>query len=364
MRKIVLLFFSLFIFSSFILGQTIIENPKKPLSDNAGRVVKLKEMMRIRDDGVEIIFRAPYDLQIGHDGSIYFYDYWKLHKFTNKGKFVFKIIKQGQGPGEAIRRRTSYLLTKDEIIVQAGSPPKIMRFDLQGNYKDEKRLELTHTFKFLGLIKGKIYGILEEVSLEEYVNEGYIDFPTNLYEISLDFEDINKVYSFPVKHYVYASAAWWPRTRLDYTMKDSQYLFVTHTSTYKIIKFDIEKHFVEKIFKRKYGRVKIPQEKIRKPKPGALSPPPFKFYSDIAKLLIHKGQLWAITSTRDKLNRRLVDVYNMEGKYIDNFYLEFPENIIPRHFDYRFISLVGEYIYSIDEHSDGYFSIAKYKILN
>ena len=118
MKRLVFILAFIFIFSSLFLAQAVIENPKKPLNKDAGRIVNLKEMMRIRDDGVEIIFRAPYDLRIGHDGSIYFYDVYKLYKFSSEGRLVFKLIKHGQGPGEAIQS-TSYLLTKNEIIIQA-----------------------------------------------------------------------------------------------------------------------------------------------------------------------------------------------------------------------------------------------------
>jgi len=359
MKKSVLLLLFLFISVPIILAQTVIENPEKPLSKNAERIVKLKEIMRIRDDGVEIIFKAPYGLQIGHDGSIYFYDDWRIYKFSSEGKFVFKIIKPGQAPGEAIRR-TSYLLTKDEIIIQAINPPKIMRFDLLGSFKGEKRTELTRTFDFIGFFENKIYGFLGESPYEALGKEGFVDFPEYLYEITSDFSRLNKKYSFPIKYYVIKSA-WYGRARLDFAFKDTENLFVTHTPEYKIIKFNIEKNIVERIFSRKYDRVKYPQKKEKLP-PNALSPPPIKYYLDLSKLLIHKDQLWAITSTRDKQNRRLIDVYNMKGEYIDNFYLEFPANITPRNFAYGTIVAKEGYIYTIDEHSDGFFSIAKYKL--
>ena len=145
---------------------------------------------------------------------------------------------------------------------------------------------------------------------------------------------------------------------MDYAFKDTENLFVTHTSEYKIIKFNIEKNIVERIFSRKYDRIKNPKKKRKLP-PGALSQPPYKYYHDISKILIHKDQLWVITSTRDKQNRRLVDVYNMKGEYIDNFYLEFPANMTPRNFAHGTIVVKEGYIYTIDEHSDGYISIAK-----
>ena len=360
MKRSALILTFIFVFSYIILSQTVIENPKKPKNKSAGRIVRLKEMMRIRDDGVEIIFKAPYDLQVGNDGSIYFYDDWKLYKFSNEGKFVFKIIKSGQGPGEAIMR-TSYLLTKDEILIQAINPLKIMRFDFLGSFKGEKRTELTRTFDFVGFSEDKIYGILGERPDEAFGKEGFVDSPYCLYEITDNFNLLNKKYSFPIKFYVIRNA-WFGRSRLDFAFKDTEDLFVTHTSEYKIIKFNIEKNIVERIFSRKYDRVKYPQKKEKLP-PDVLSPPPFKYYIDVSKLLIHENQLWVITSTRDKQNRRLVDVYNMKGEYIDNFYLEFTTDITPRNFVYGTIIAKEGFIYTIDEHTDGFFSIAKYEVV-
>jgi len=341
-------------------GVLCISNPNIPVSNNAGRVIRLEEVIRIKDDGKQIVFTAPYGLQIGADGSFYFYDNWRLFKFDAKGKFIFRIIKQGQGPGEATRR-TSFLLTNEEIIVQAINPPKVMRFDLEGNYKSENKTEQTDALTFIGTFNGRVYGFLQELLHDELGKEGYIDFPTNLYELDMDFTSLVKIASFPVRHYV-MRGAWWPRARLDYTLIDNQDLFISHTGEYQIVKYDIARNRVEMSFKRKYDRVKYPPREKREQPPGTLTPPPYEFYSDIAKLLIYKDKLWVITSTRDKQNRCLVDVYNIEGKYEDNFYLDFPEDVNPRNYAYGTIVSMEEYIYTIDEHKDGYFSIAKYQI--
>jgi hypothetical protein len=132
--------------------------------------------------------------------------------------------------------------------------------------------------------------------------------------------------------------------------------------TSNIVKYDIASNQVEMSLKRKYDRVKYPPQEKREQPSGTLAPPPYDFFSDIAKLLIYKDKLWVITSTRDKQNRRLVDVYNIEGKYEDNFYLDFPKDVNPRNYAYGTIISMEEYIYTIDEHKDGYFSIAKYQI--
>ncbi len=360
MRKIVLLVSSFFIFISVIFAQRIIENPEKPLSKSAGRIITVKEIMRIRDDGKKISFHGPVRLYIEKDESVYFYDNFKLYKYDRNGNFVFKIIEQGQGPGEA-NRVTLSLFTENEIIIQAWSPPKIMRFDFQGKYLGEKRTKITHLFDFLLYIKGKIYGFFDKLlPPDKRIKEGYVDFHKVLYEISYDFQNLKKKYSFPIRNYV-STGAWWQRARFD-VISNGQSLFVTHTPEYKVAMFNLKDNQIDKIFKRKYKRVKIPIQKRRKERLGA--PPPLKYYYDILKLLVFKDQLWVITSlTKGNGQLRLIDVFNMEGKYIDNFYLKFPKDFIT-HFSSGRIAIKDEYIYVVDQDNDGFFSIAKYKIAN
>ncbi|NTV80966.1 MAG: hypothetical protein HGA24_06045 [Candidatus Aminicenantes bacterium] len=78
-------------------AQTVIENPKKPSNPNAGRIVKLIERLRIRDDGKEIVFKYPYQLHIGGDGSVHFANGFEHFKYDAQGRFVYKIVKSGQG---------------------------------------------------------------------------------------------------------------------------------------------------------------------------------------------------------------------------------------------------------------------------
>lgn len=58
-------------------------------------------------------------------------------------------------------------------------------------------------------------------------------------------------------------------------------------------------------------------------------------------LLVYKDRLWVFTSTRDKNNNRLVDVFDMEGAYVDNFYLAYPEGRQPRNFAYGTVVIKG-----------------------
>jgi hypothetical protein len=150
-----------------LFSQKAVENKEKPESRNAGRIVRLRPVMRIEDDGEQVIFRSPGRLQFGEDGCIYCYDSFKLYKFDAQGNFVFKIIEQGQGPGEATMR-TEALVGSKEIIVHASRPPKFIRFDLDGKFMNETRHQITHSFEgFLGFFNEKCYGFYEEIPSEE-----------------------------------------------------------------------------------------------------------------------------------------------------------------------------------------------------
>lgn len=54
-----------------LFSQEAVENKEKPESRNAGRIVRLRPVMRIEDDGEQVIFRAPGRLQFGEDGCIF-----------------------------------------------------------------------------------------------------------------------------------------------------------------------------------------------------------------------------------------------------------------------------------------------------
>lgn len=363
MNKLAILLI-LFIAFSFASAQEIIENPKNPLNKDAGRIVQLEEVLRIRDDGKKVIFKLPSRLKIGPENGIYFKNNRSLYKYNEDGEFVFKIIEQGQGPGEA-NKRTTYFFAGDKILVQAGSPPKVMQFDFSGKYLGEKRTEMTRSYDNLEYINNNIYGFTDDPPNNKETGTGYFNFPYSLYEISDDFIRRKKIFTLPQKHYVYQYYSSWRRVRFIYTFKKHSTIYVVHTPEYKIIEFDLENNKINKIIEREYKRIKYVPPKdtgIPKPPPNAIGPPEYEYFQDILHMLIHKDQLWVFTSTRDKQKGRLIDVYNMEGKYIDNFYIKFPDQITPRNFGYGNVVLKGDYIYSIDEHEDGFFSIAKYKL--
>jgi hypothetical protein len=358
--KIAVIFWLLLSVLSF--SQTVIKNPNRPQSSDAGRTVRLQEVLRIRDDGDKIIFKYPQEFQWGEDGSLYFYTNLQHFKYDSQGKFVFRVVNNGQGPGEA-EMRTRALLTKDALLIQAWSPPKVMRFDLNGNYLGEERTTMTNLFELVAMVDGKIYAFFEEHPFYEKVkNPDYYDVPISLYEVSPDFKSQKKLSQFPYRWYL-GRGYGWQMARFDYAYKDLETLFIVHAVDYQIDHFNIKKNRIERIIKRKYDRVKRPQEK-REPRPGLLQAPQEEYYYDINKLLVVDDRLWVITSTTNERKCRLVDVYDMQGRYLDNFYLEFPKGVMPQNFSLKNIATRNGFLYTADEHENGTVSIGKYEIVD
>ena len=69
-----------------------------------------------------------------------------------------------------------------------------------------------------------------------------------------------------------------------------------------------------------------------------------------------------MTSTKDTEKKRLVDVFDKDGRYVDCFYLKFPGGFTERNILPGRIAVRGDFLYMIDEDAEGFKSIGKYKI--
>jgi hypothetical protein len=342
-------------------GQTLVKNPDRPSNQASGRIVKLIERMRIRDDGKEIVFKYPYQLQVGDDGAIHFANNFEHFKYDPQGRFVYRIVKNGQGPGEAMTA-TRALLTKDGVIIQAVNPPKLMRFGLKGEYLGEDRTTITRLFEFVAPEDDHIYAFLEEnPPYGDVRTPGYFNVPISFCVLSLRLEDIKKPFQFPYRWYLRPGMGW-QSARFDVAYKDPESIYVVHGIDYRIDQFNPRRNTVVRSITRKYDRVKRPPEDRTAGVPQGARPPAEEFYYDISKILIAGEDLWVITSAGIGRRSRLVDVFDSSGRYVDNFYLEFPSGIEPPGSLLGKIALKEGFLYSIDQDAEGYFSIAKYEI--
>jgi len=74
MKKIMILFTLWMLLPFSLFSQEIIQNPEKPLSSDAGRILQVEEVFRITDESGEFFFTQPSGLQVAEDDSIFLTD--------------------------------------------------------------------------------------------------------------------------------------------------------------------------------------------------------------------------------------------------------------------------------------------------
>ena len=162
MKKVLILFISITLLSFFLASQEVIQNPEKPLSSNAGRILDVEEMFRITDESGEFFFEYPSGLQVADDGSIFLRDEDQLLKFAPDGKFLKNLFKKGQGPGEIQSFFYFFRLNDENIFIYDPMRTKIIFMDQEGKLIEEFRLHERYV-QFIGLWKNNF--VLTNISI-------------------------------------------------------------------------------------------------------------------------------------------------------------------------------------------------------
>lgn len=347
-------------------SQVIISNQRRPRNIRAGRTVVLEEVGRIRDDGKNSIFKNPRYFSLLNDGSLVFFDTNFLYKYDKDQNLAFKVLKEGTGPGEC-QLPSNYFINGDRIHFFSWIPPKVLEYDINGRYLGETKTPYYGPFVYLGHIDNRIYGIRDEIRFTEFIKKkGFFETPYVLCEISKDLDNLRKIYDIPVKHYI-KNVRWWRRATF-VAVPFEYYLFIVHTSGYEVDKFNLRNARIERIFKRPYARLKSSdsetEQDTNEKVPKQYLPPPEEFVHDILWIQIVKNSLWIFTSTtkdEDGVNP-LIDVFDMEGKYVDCFYMKFPMDN-ENHWVYDALVSDDGLIFIKQENKDtGLISIGKYRM--
>lgn len=263
MRKIILALSILFIFSSSLFSQQIIENPEKPLSKKAGRILQLKEVLRINDEGGRFYFKNPRYLMVASDGSIFVWEMEQFLKFSPDGQFIKNLYKKGEGPGE-IQSAFLYTIYEDSIFVYDLMGIKIIHMDMQGNLVDEFKFKERYS-SFYGVLNDKF--ILEKTNwpaVEERTGK-LLDVPRLILLVSKDGTIEKECPGLPSQMFMASgvgiSVIWSPFLGL--LSQDGKIIFINHTCEYQIVAMDLIKGEIDRTFKRKYSRVKLKREKLQ-----------------------------------------------------------------------------------------------------
>jgi hypothetical protein len=147
-----------------------------------------------------------------------------------------------------------------------------------------------------------------------------------------------------------------------------KFLALFHTSEYLLKIYDPAANAVQREFRRAYERVKKPPEKDEQKKDRVgingktFTAPEQKYANDIVNLFARGSEIWAVTSTRDKVKGTLIDVFDGAGVYQDCFYLQLPEAALDSLVSPSRATLEGDFLYVIVKNADETSSIRKYAI--
>jgi len=333
-----------------LLAQELNDNPINPKNETVKKTIALQFISFARENNEKFIFKNPANIAINQDGSFYLTDRNQVFRFNADGIFSSITVRSGQGPSEAIHL-TQLFITADELFINTGIMGKLiichangsLKYDYQipkTRYSNDKGLNLSEsTFQILGLshknellmMSNSISAINNDPDTIHYVVKALS--PKNGWKDDL--------FTIPVKAATYHSSLG-KFALADYPIintSDSRNIFFCNTAQYEISRYNIAKNVIDARWKKEYQPIAIP-EKDRskyqygasmmgyvKGKPFKFQSPPPEYFRDIQRLFLVKGQLWVITSQVSDNKSVLVDVFDENGQYMDNFYLSFTGNL-------------------------------------
>jgi hypothetical protein len=299
----------------------------------------------------EIYFKYPLAIKLDDDGNIYIRDRPHILKFGPDGKFLVKMIKEGQGPGELpdgnFGSLVYFIIAKNNVI--AFSSYKALWFNEHGEFQEEKRLPTKGRSNFI-VTPDLNYYALERISprRDEVQKVGPYKYPMYLWRISPDFKEKELIYKWEISGKVSRPGSY-SFTTPRYILIDSEILIINLTGEYGFLSFDLKQGKIVKTFTRNYKRIK--------------SRSGISYRYDISSFHYVKPKLWVVTSTKDENKNLLTHSWDLKTGDMEEFYLKFPKSE-----NYRFrgegsrIAIVSGFMFSIEQNSEGFYNIVKYRI--
>jgi len=361
----VIAFLTLVLASSLAVAQTIIENPAKPDNPRAGRVVTVKEEMRIEDTGKDFFIKYFFGFRVAPDGSIVINDGGEQAlQFDANGRFLRNLMKKGQGPGEL--NSISDIWVQGDQILLCGSPIKTIIFDHNGKIAREITIRgsAQGLFRFIDVTDGNIFFSRWGVP-DVKGRSGWIDIPQEIVIVALNSGQARTLGSFLMPGYVYGNSGGFGVTvpqQFIAVPAGKKNIAISHTPDYLIKIIDNESGIVIRQFRRFYDRIRTKsQEKTSILADGR--PPAPKYWADIQALHVVGDKVWVQTSTIDAKKGVLIDVYDLNGRYIDRFYLKWSDkDVDPNRVGQRF-TFAGGFVYFDDKNADDLIVIKKCRLI-
>lgn len=342
-------------------AQQIIDNPKTPLNKKPGRILTLKEVMRIDGEGENYYYNGANELQIDKSGNIYLRDVWhssqRMHlpKFSPDGKFLIDLYKQGEGPGE-IQLDYNFAISESKVFIYDNSKRKIILMDDDGKFVKEYKTKPGSSKTLIGSFKDWLV-FVRKVRPSERKKSRLYDIKRIIVFISKDGEIEKDFYTFLHKEFIISSAQgggmmfWDPFISV---IEDNK-LYVCSSREYLIAILDLKTGKITTRFKRKYPSVRHELRDSEKKFISKYNAPKKKFEPDIKDLLCDRGYLWIKTSIENKEKGSLFDLYDSKGRFLDSFFINIKG---------RILKIDGNFLYTSEYDEDYLPYLVKYRIVD
>ena len=338
------------------------------MSKKAGRFIQLQKEWQITDRETGFYFKNPSKLKMAEDNHVSILDEKQFLEFCPDGRFMRNLFRPGEGPGE-FNRIEDYLVTTDEVIIHQRSPNKIVILDRRGNLVQEfKPQEITarllasfqdkflmaqHSLPQIDRIR-KEEGEILEVSWNFCLvsREGEVEKLEGFYPTLWFFK---RLPTAVVADYI---------TEMTGALLKNRYFVFSHTENYNLKILDLSQRKLVKTIQRKYKKVCYQPDRPKDERPGFKTlDVPRAYFNDIQKIFARDDKILVLTSTVDRKKGFLVDVFDADGHYLDNFYL-------PLHLKIRLSELArypldirGDTLLMIEKDDNGNIFLVKYRML-
>jgi hypothetical protein len=266
-----------------------------------------------------------------------------------------------------MQETADYFFEDDSLVVHDRRLQKILTFDFDGKWIEEFRIHELPVFARLHLFQnGTYYFIGNNIPSTEGKPE-VIEVPYDLIAVSEGGETIDQVVSFPVESFAISGGGSGAMASIAelVTAPFKENLCVCHTQDYLLKILDLESGKIVRSFRRKYKRVKVSKDRRVGGTIGVGGKrytAPREYYNDISRLFSRGDFLWVITSTVKKEKGVVVDVFDIEGQYVDQFYLNIPGETDPVAIGYIPMTISNGFLFRTVRNEDDTYSIRKYRI--
>jgi len=359
---------SLLVFCFYLVGLSgseaqVIENPEKPASANAGRIVRLEEIFRITDGDGDFFFKQPSDLKVAEDGTIFYADLdEKLYRFDASGKYTGSLVRRGEGPGE-IRELSKIFLHGEDLFVFDSMSNKVIHLDSEGRFVGDTNLGQHRFDILLAAYKDRFFALdfmWRELKRKSGIN--LVDKTLHIIDGKGAIERTS--YVFPIKTLMLmnsGSISMYNITNIHSAFDGGRFLYLAHTSDYVVKRIDLEHPESFFSFTKTYDPVKIFVSKEEKSKNSDFLKYEPEYHNDVQKLLILDDNILVLTSRVEKDKGIQTDVFDASGRYVDSFYLPL-FRWEPGWWGYPPAAIAGEHLHTVEWDDDGIIYIVKYRI--